>query len=265
MSDHLLPALDTERSAVYHTDLFTLCAAMPDQSVDMILADLPYGTTACSWDTVIPFEPMWAAFKRIIKPRCAIVLTASQPFTSALVMSWPEGFRYEWVWDKVMVSNVANAKKMPLRSHESILIFGGENLIYYPELSRASKPFGKKSATKSKIVGSLGVNYQTGVGYPKSILRYPRPNNLTGGCFHPTQKPIALFRYLIRTYTRAGELVFDPVVGSGTTALAARAEERRFIVGDSSAEYVEIARRRLAQPYTPDMFALAEAQQQGAD
>lgn len=250
--------IDELENSINHADIFDLCEMLPDASVDMILCDLPYGTTACAWDTVIPFEPMWKAFKRIINPRGAIVLTASQPFTSALVMSNPKMFRCEWIWDKVLIANFASAKIQPLRCHESVLIFSEESTVYYPQLTPIGKPFGKKSKTNSESMGNPGMDYQMGVGYPKTIIRYPRPNNLTGGGLHPTQKPVDLFRYLIRTYTQPNELVFDPCVGSGTTAIAAREEGRRYIVGDSSAEYVQVARNRLAQPYTPSFMHLLE-------
>lgn len=207
---------------------------------------------------MIPFEPMWAAFKRIIKPRGAIVLTASQPFTSALVMSNPKWFRCEWIWRKPQGTGYLNANRQPMKNHENILVFAKGEHNYHPEKLKGEPYRATRGAVggfvRDKTVGGY-LTVSNGERFPLSVLDYA---SNTG--FHPTQKPVALFRYLIRTYTRAGELVFDPVVGSGTTALAARAEERRFIVGDSSAEYVEIARQRLAQPYTPDMFALAELQ-----
>jgi site-specific DNA-methyltransferase (adenine-specific) len=189
-----------------------------------------------------------------MKSRGAVVMTASQPFTSMLVMSNLKWFRYEWVWNKVMVSNIANAPRMPLRAHESVLVFSMGHEIYNAQLGESGAPFGKKSGTNSQIVGQLGDNYNVGVGWPKTILTYPRPNNLTGGGLHPTQKPVALFEYLIRTYTEPGALVLDPFVGSGTTAIAARNLGRRFIVGDLSQEYVDIARARLAQPWQPALF-----------
>lgn len=210
---------------------------------------------------------MWAAFKRIIKPRGAIVLTANQPFTSALVMSNPRMFREELIWEKQQPKGFLDARRKHLDAHETVLVFCNGLPTYNPQgLIPVRVKNGRKKKSLSGLYGNVGnPDYvQLEGNFPRSILAFDVVHN--GNNLHPTQKPVALFRYLIRTYTRAGELVFDPVVGSGTTALAARAEERRFIVGDSSAEYVEIARNRLAQPYTPDMFALAElAQQQGAD
>ncbi len=259
-------------NSINHTDLFTLCDGLPDASVDMILCDLPYGTTACAWDTVIPFEPMWERFKRVIKPRGAIVLTASQPFTSALVMSNPGMFRHEWIWDKKRATGGANAAIAPMKAHESVLVFSKQAAQYNPQmgnweniaLMRKKPAFVAKSQTHSHgDYYAAGRDEKVARGrYPDSLLRIPAlgswDSERTG---HPTQKPVALFRYLIRTYTQPGELVLDPCVGSGTTALAAREEGRTYICGDSSAEYVEVAQKRLDAPYTLNMFnSAAEAQ-----
>jgi site-specific DNA-methyltransferase (adenine-specific) len=246
------------RNTIHEADLFDLCGRMGDQSVDMILADLPYGTTACSWDTVIPFEPMWAAFRRIIKPRGAIVLTASQPFTSALVMSWPQGFRHEWVWQKEQGTNPYAAEYAPMKSHESVLVFGNGQVSYQPIMAKGKPYSGFQSATATigEVYGKARsvhkVNY--GTRYPSSVIAVRSEFGI-----HPTQKPVALFEYLIRTYTQPGELVFDPTAGSGTTAVAARQTGRHYIVGDSSAEYVAIMRERLGKPYTLPMMELEQA------
>jgi site-specific DNA-methyltransferase (adenine-specific) len=249
---------------IHHTDLLTLCAAIAPQSVDMILCDLPYGTTACAWDTVIPFEPMWAAFKRVIKPRGAIVLTASQPFTSALVMSNPTRFKYSWVWDKGNPTGHLNASVMPLRRHEDICVFGDAGLNYYPQMSAYEKPrivnagpHQSEGGDGHSVYGKRdrGMPRLATERYPVSLIYAPIGDRSL--IVHPTQKPVALFDYLIRTYTQPGELVFDPTCGSGTTAVAARQIGRHFICGDTSAEYVEVARKRLAQPYTPNMFEVA--------
>jgi site-specific DNA-methyltransferase (adenine-specific) len=240
-------------------DIFDLCAALPRASVDMILCDLPYGTTACSWDTVIPFEPMWAAFKRIIKPRGAIVLTASQPFTSALVMSNPGMFRCEWIWCKGQGTNPYTAAMHPLKAHESVLIFSSAEVEYFPQMAKG-KPYSGFSDSSKTIGAVYGKSISThaantGSRYPTTLLHYSRELG-----DHPTQKPVGLFRYLIRTYTLPGELVFDPTCGSGTTAVAAREEGRHYIVGDSSAEYVGVTNKRLAAPYTPSFMPQLEAE-----
>lgn len=251
----LLPAFTghPQINRVYHCELFTLCDAMPAQSVDLILADLPYGTTACHWDEVIPFEPMWARFKRIIKPRGAMVLTASQPFTSALVMSNPKMFRYEWVWEKDKAAGFMNANLMPLRAHENIVVFGDEALAYYPQklIDQAlSNRQGRRSVSNPKVYrdGIIPRSDPSTERFPRDVLKFNTVNS-SHIPLHPTQKPLALFEYLIRTYTREGELVFDPCVGSGTTALAARNCKRQFICGDKELEYVQIARDRLRMPF----------------
>lgn len=240
------------RDRVYCCDLLSLCDALPDQSIDMILADLPYGTTACAWDTVIPFEPMWARFKRVIKPRGAIVLTASQPFTSALVMSNPAMFRYEWVWEKDNGTNFLNLEYGPFKVHENVLVFSDSLVSYQPQMAsgrpyQLSRGMVYRSYLGAQEKGTTTIN--SGERHPRSVIKF---NQQRGD--HPTQKPVDLFRYLIRTYTQPGDTVLDPVVGSGTTAIAAREEQRRFICGDSSPEYVAIAQRRLAAPYTLPMF-----------
>lgn len=205
---------------------------------------------------------MWAAFKRVIKPRGAIVLTASQPFTSALVMSNPLFYSYSWIWVKNRGTNFANAAKQPIRIYEDVCVFGGVN--YYPqELRRVNRIMknsrssgggvvrGDKSQQGGGNLRKAGATYvQEFENYPENVLHF----GLEPSSNHPTQKPVALFDYLIRTYTQPGELVFDPTCGSGTTAVAARQINRRFICGDTSLEYVEVARKRLAQPYTPNMF-----------
>lgn len=255
-------ALPAETSAnligqVHLADCLDLCERVyrAGVRVDMILADLPYGTTACAWDTIIPFEPMWKAFKKIIKPRGAIVLTASQPFTSALVMSNPKMFRYAWVWDKVHKGNIFLASFQPLKIHEDVLVFSIESHDYYPQMVKGqmrTKGGGYSKLWQSAMVSSVNDDY-----YPVSIVKYSNADHTDK--VHPTQKPVDLFRYLIRTYTQPNELVFDPTCGSGTTADAAREEGRRFIVGDSSSEYVQVTRNRLAAPYTPSFMPALDA------
>lgn len=203
--------------------------------VDAIITDLPYGTTACSWDTIIPFEPMWAGVKRILKPRGVFVTTASQPFTSALVMSNPKWFRYEWIWSKSNGGGFLNANRQPLKRHENILIFCEGSSNYNPQMLKGT-PYRACSAsagetTRDQTVAGW-VTTNEGWRYPKSILEF---DNDTG--LHPTQKPLLMLEYLIDTYTSKGDLVLDFCAGSGTTAAAARQLNRRFIVGDSSPEY----------------------------
>ncbi len=234
------------------SDIFELCDRLDEQSIDCIISDLPYGTTNCSWDTVIPFAPMWERFKRVIKPRGAIVLTASQPFTSALVMSNPTMFKYQWVWRKNTPTGYLDAPEKPLKTHEDVCVFYQSQPTYNPQMLRGV--FHKRNT--AGFAGSIYSAAQNRTVtfsndfYPTSIISFDVERGL-----HPTQKPVALFRYLIRTYTQPGELVFDPCCGSGTTALAAREEQRHYICGDSSPEYATVAQKRLDAPYTLPLFA----------
>jgi site-specific DNA-methyltransferase (adenine-specific) len=234
-----------ERNTIQHIEFFELCEQMPDESVDMILCDLPYGTTACSWDSIIPMEPMWQAFKRIIKPRGAIVLTATEPFASRLRMSNLDMYKYDWVWDKVTARGLQIAKYRPMQQHEQVLCFAINSPSYYPIMVKRVKPVKGKIYGMSntfQIKNNDGVIRTYNEKYPKSILKFQGANI---GYLHPTQKPVSLFEYLIKTYTQAGELVFDPCVGSGTTAVAARNTGRDYICGDFTREYVDMARERV--------------------
>ena len=240
---------------VHHVDLFTLCDWLYEAGirVDMVLMDLPYGTTACAWDTVIPFEPMWKRLKRIVKPRGAIVLTASQPFTSALVMSNPAWFRCEWVIRKPAGTGYLNANRQPMKNHEVAIVFAEGEHAYYPVM-RSGKPYRATSGAvggfvRDKTVGGY-LTINDGERYPLSVI----DSTWQTSRLHPTEKPTDIFEYLIRTYTRAGELVLDGTCGSGTTAVAARNTQRQFVCGDTSMRYVEIARERLAAPYTLPLF-----------
>ncbi|WP_282026845.1 DNA-methyltransferase [Limimaricola cinnabarinus] len=226
-------------------DCLERMAELADGSVDMILADLPYGTTACKWDTIIPFEPMWAQFKRIAKPNAAIVLTASQPFTSALVMSNPKGFKYSWVWRKNRPTGFANAKRRPLKTVEDVCVFHARH--YYPQgLVRVDRRARNSRSTGGDTTGAFrfGGGYtQEWTNYPRDVLDYRSDE---GAKVHPTQKPIALMEYLIRTYTQGGETVLDPTMGSGTTGVACANTGRDFIGIERDPEYMEIARNRIA-------------------
>ena len=228
-------------------DCLEVMKDIDDKSIDMILCDLPYGTTACSWDTIIPFEPLWEQYKRIIKDNGAIVLTASQPFTSKLVMSNLKMFKYEWIWDKKNISNPFLAKYQPLKQHENICVFGGKN--YFPVMEQREKlrkykdKYGGGESFNKKGTGEK--EYTIKAKYPKSILDFS--NALQKGKFHPTQKPVALFEYLIKTYTNKGELVLDNCLGSGTTAVACQNLKRNFIGIEISKEYCKIAENRLKQ------------------
>lgn len=227
-----------ETNTTYLGDCLEIMQGIPDKSVDMILCDLPYGTTACKWDSVIPFEPLWTQYKRVIKDKGAIVLTASQPFTSALVMSNPKLFKYEWIWKKTRLTGNLNAKRMPLKAHESVLIFAKGAAPYFPIKTNAPEHLidKRKTINPSKIKdgsaynGSKGfINVRKkddGTRYPTTVQEFKNPNN---NSLHPTQKPVALFEYLIKTYTNPGELVLDNCAGSGTTGEACVNTGRNYI------------------------------------
>lgn len=223
---------------------------IPDKSIDMVLCDLPYGTTACKWDTIIPFEPLWKEYKRIIKDNGAIVLTASQPFTSALVMSNPSQFKYSWVWEKSKASNFLLAKKQPLKAHEDILVFSNKTPVYFPQKT-VGKPFKgegrSKKGSQTELVNSVPNptfrNDNKGDRFPRSVQYFVTAES--EGCLHPTQKPVALFEYLIKTYTNEGDLVLDNCAGSGTTGVACRNTNRNYILIEKEPEYIEIINKRL--------------------
>ena len=232
----------------YLGDCLILMKEIPDYSIDMILCDLPYGTTACKWDTIIPFEPLWAQYKRIIKDNGAIVLTGSQPFTSALIMSNPDMFRYEWVWDKKRTTNFVNANRMPLKQHENICVFYKKQSIYNPQfiydgIKRNRTPQSKSSNVV--CVTQFIDHRQYDKHFPKSIIvEYSGYNKEK---FHPTQKPVALFEYLIKTYTNEGDLVLDNCAGSGTTGVACKNLNRRYILMEKDPTYVSMIKKRLGE------------------
>jgi len=224
-------------------DCLDVMQDIPDGSVDMVMTDPPYGTTACKWDAVIPFEPMWAQLKRIVKPNGAIVLMASQPFTSALVMSNVGMFRYDLKWIKTQATGFYNANRMPLRAHEDIIVFYQSLPSYNPQKT-AGEPYVQKRGSASEVYQgkdlSVTVN-ETGMRHPLSWRVFQRDADKT----HPTQKPVALMEYLIRTYTNAGETVLDFTMGSGTTGVAAANTGRRFIGIEMDADYFAVAQSRI--------------------
>jgi len=218
---------------------------IPNGSVDMVMCDLPYGTTACKWDAVIPFAPMWEQYRRVCKPRAAIVLTASQPFTSALVMSNPRGFRHEWIWLKNRAANAMTAKYGPMKRHENILVFASEAPAYYPQL-RKGKPYRGFKSAESKIGDHLGNANSVHKDNPEGLLQPITTLEFSGERGqHPTQKPVALMEYLIRTYTNEGQTVLDNTMGSGTTGVACARTGRRFIGIERDEAYFAIAKKRI--------------------
>jgi len=227
-------------------DCLDLMRDIPYGSVDMILCDLPYGTTRNKWDSVIPFEPLWEQYNRICNG--AIVLTSCQPFTSKIVMSNMNGFKHDWVWEKNKASGHLNAKRRPMRSHEEILVFGKPT--YCPQMTRGHKPgnYAKRAAQSSNYGVAKSTKYggQT-VRYPRTVQQFPVVNNDDPDKWHPTQKPVALFEYLIRTYTNPGDLVLDNCAGSGTTAIAAERSGRRWLCIEREPEYYFKAYQRVWQ------------------
>lgn len=230
---------------------------LPDKSIDMILCDLPYGTTACKWDTVIPFEPLWSCYKRLIKDNGAIVLTACQPFTSALIMSNIKMFKYEWIWEKSKAVGFVNAKLKPMNKHEDVVVFSkgktsngnNNNMIYNPQ---DLTPFNQKvRGRKGLSTDSDGNGYgrpsmkseyiQEYTNYPTSVLFFASE----GKPVHPTQKPVALFEYLIKTYTNEGDLVLDNCAGSGTTGVACLNTGRKCLMIEKENNYCQIIEKRM--------------------
>ncbi len=239
--------MDKFINKVIQGDCHEVMKDIPNNSIDMILCDLPYGTTACKWDTIIPFEPLWKQYKRIIKDNGAIVLTASQPFTSALVMSNPDMFRYELLWIKEQGTGNLNANKIPLKQHENISIFYKSLPKYNPQMTEGKPYTIRRQKNTNVIFGKTGTKdgYETknkGERYPTSTLYF---NRELKGRFHPTQKPVALFEYLIKTYTNQGDLVLDNCAGSGTTGVACKNLNRNYILIEKEPEYIDIINKRL--------------------
>ena len=227
-------------------DCLELLKTIPDGSVDMILTDPPYGTTACNWDSVIPFEPMWAELKRIIKPNGAIVLFGSEPFSSALRMSNIKQYKYDWVWDKKIPSGMCNAKIMPMKQSENISVFINGKNFYYPQMVQRDNPIKSGGMTGSLSAGAKGLKkIETKVyteKYPTTHLVFDK---IRKGSLHPTQKPVALLEYLIKTYTQEGETVLDFTMGSGSTGVAAKNTNRKFIGIELDQNYFQIAKERI--------------------
>ena len=237
-------------------DCLELMKRIPDGSVDMVLCDLPYGTTACAWDSIIPFEAMWGEYRRIISSCGAIVLTASQPFSSALTMSGSDLFKYSLVWEKSRATGHVHAKNKPMKKHEDVLVFSpgttvhasqsSSRMIYNPQglIKKAEPTIRKNGGSADTVMGSRPSHrdvLQEFTGYPGSVLRF----NSESRTVHPTQKPVALMEYLIRTYTHEGMTVLDNCMGSGTTGVACVNTGRKFIGIEMDDKYFEIAQKRI--------------------
>ena len=236
-----------------HGDCLELMQDIPDASIDAIITDPPYGTTACKWDSVIPFEPMWKELNRIIKDNGAIIFTASQPFTSNLIMSNTKMFKHEWIWEKNRGSNFATLRYAPMKEHESVLVFCKTSPKYFPimqqrkgaGLDRTKYKYNPTNTGKREALGKLEMTHANHNGnnelrYPSSIQKF---NTEVGK--HPTQKPVALLEYLIKTYTQENNTVLDFTMGSGTTGVACKNLNRNFIGIELDRKYFAIAESRI--------------------
>ena len=242
-----------EIDKIYNEDCLEGMKRIPDASVDCIITDLPYGTTACQWDSVIPFEPLWEQYRRITKPNAAIVLFGSEPFSSALRMSAIDMYKYDWYWRKPKGTGHLNAAKQPMRDVEVISVFYRQQSTYNPQYTKG-EPFGNKSGkayftseagetTYGKFASGPGTrNDNPGIRYPKQCIEFGVVERDT---VHPTQKPVDLLRYLVLTYTNEGDTVLDSCMGSGTTAIACLKEHRHFLGFELNKEYFDIAQRRI--------------------
>ena len=232
-------------------DCLELMKEIPDGSVDMVLTDLPYGTTACKWDSVIPLEPMWEQYNRVCKEDAAMVFTAQQPFTTMLAHSNIQNLRYEWIWEKPQGTNPMNSKVMPLKNHENVLVFYRKKPTYNPQMWFSTPYSGFSSDTKTIGEAHGGGKSKhrdnpDGSRYPKTVQKFKQEKGL-----HPTQKPTVLMEYLIKTYTNEGDIVLDNTMGSGTTGVAAKNLGRDFIGIELDENYFQIAKERIEKQGVP--------------
>lgn len=235
-------------STLVNADCFDVFPFIEDKSIDAIICDLPYGTTACKWDNIIPFEPLWEQYKRVIKDNGAIVLFGNEPFSSILRLSNFEMYKYDWKWDKVRGSNFATVKIRPFNSFEDIMVFYKKQPTYNPQMEEG-KPYTQKQgyvgeAKQTGLHRKEVITVNNGERYPLSIIRFPKEQGL-----HPTQKPAPLLEYLIKTYTNEGDMVLDNTMGSGTTGLACLKTNRQFIGIEKEKQYYDIAVRRASEYY----------------
>lgn len=235
-------------------DCLEIMRELPDASIDMVLADLPYGTTQNKWDSVLPLNELWAAYWRVCKPTAAVVLTAQAPFDKVLGVSALEFLKYEWIWEKAKATGHLNAKKQPMKAHENVLVFYRSQPIYNPQKT-AGEPYKPNGgASKRDSYGAFDAvreGSEDGSRYPRSVLQFPHESKP----LHPTAKPVPLFEYLIRTYTNEGDTVLDNTMGSGTTGVACANTGRNFIGIEKDAGYFDIACKRLGLDDEPVMQA----------
>lgn len=233
-------------NSLINDDCFNVFPLIPDKSINLILCDLPYGTTACKWDTVLPLDKLWIEYKRILAPSGVVVLTASQPFTTALINSNPKWFRYELIWEKSQGTGFLNAKKLPLKNHENILIFHNGHPTYNPQMTEG-KPYVCSQGSNSEVYRDTGKARPTtycldGKRYPKSVLKFKSDRGL-----HPTQKPVELFKNMILQYSNEGDTVLDNCAGVATTAIAAIETGRQYICIEMDKKYYDIGIERIKE------------------
>jgi len=226
-------------------DCLEVLPTIEDNSVDMLLADLPYGTTACKWDSVIPLDKLWKQYNRVCKKNAAMVFTSMQPFTTILAASNIDNLRYEWIWEKPQGTNPMNVKIMPLKSHENILVFYREKPTYNPQMwySTPYSGFSSDTAKIGEVYGNAESKHRDnpqGSRYPKTVIKHKQEKG-----YHPTQKPVGLMEYLIKTYTNEWDVVLDNTMGSGTTGVACVHTNREFIGIEKEEKYFKIAEKRL--------------------
>lgn len=253
--------MSLEKNRIYQGDCIEIMKDIDDKSIDLILCDLPYGITACKWDNEISLDLLWKQYRRIIKDNSAIILTASQPFTSKLVMSNLGWFKCEWIYKKKAGSNFAQVKYMPMKEHENILVFSNGKTKYYPIMEKRKGKGEERvknrftSSSRNKIGEFVGIKnksldnsyiFMNELRYPSSVQEFNNRNK-EDIKLHPTQKPIKLFEYLIKTYSREGDLVLDNCIGSGTTAIACLETKRDFIGVELEQKYCEIANQRIKE------------------
>lgn len=245
---------------LYQGDCLEVMKQIPDKSVDMILCDLPYGATVCKWDTIIPFDKLWEQYNRIIKDNGAIVLFGNEPFSSRLRMSNIKNYKYDWVWDKGTHSNPLLANKQPLRVYENICVFYKKQPKYHPQMVQGT-PYKKDYGYEKHYTDSFGKTVlidrdnSTGLRYPKNIISIGQNKN-NRDVRHPTQKPVALCEYLIKTYTDENDIVLDSCMGSGTTGVACKHLNRNFVGIELDPNYFEIAKNRIENE--PTQLTLTE-------
>ncbi len=237
---------DVADGRFYNADCFAAMREIPDGVVDMVLCDLPYGTTSCSWDFILPMDELWAEFHRLTKKQSPVVLTASEPFTSVLITSNLRQFKHRWTWDKVKPASGLNAKNAPLRVAEDIVVFCSGKVPYYPQMIDKKQRSEMKFDSNGEAFGGKKVERihdNQGKGYPKDILTISNADQRDR--IHPTQKPVALFEYLIKTYSEENALVLDITAGSGTTAVACKNLNRRWVCIEKDEGYYNKAVARL--------------------